>query len=128
MPCATMITRKDAIQFGRERTHAKCAWGERHLSRESRLKLISEIEEARGSRLLVAVWGDRQNLSTIIAPDAHDVFFQHLEKIGKVNKLDVLLYTTGGHTLAAWGLANLVREYCDQLGVLIPHRALSSGT
>lgn len=98
------------------------------MSRESRLKLISEIEEARGSRLLVAVWGDRVNLPTVIAPDAHDIFFQHLEKIGKVKKLDVLLYTAGGHTLAAWGLANLVREYCDQLGVLIPHRALSSGT
>lgn len=98
------------------------------MSRESRLSLIAEIESIRSSRLLVAFWGDRQNLSTIIAPDAHGVFFQHLERIGKVDKLDILLYTTGGHTLAAWGLANLVREYCDQLGVLIPHRALSSGT
>lgn len=98
------------------------------MSREIRLNLIREIEAARHSSLLVAVWGDRENLPTQIAPDAPAVFFQHLEKIGKVNKLDVLLYTAGGHTLAAWGLANLVREYCDQLGVLIPHRALSSGT
>lgn len=98
------------------------------MSREIRLNLIREIEAARRSRLLVAVWGDRVNLPTIIASDAHAVFFQHLENIGKVPKLDVLLYTTGGHTLAAWGLANLVREYCDHLGVLIPHRALSSGT
>lgn len=89
---------------------------------------MREIEAARGSRLLVAVWGDRQNLQTIMAPDTHPVFFDHLEKIGKVPKLDILLYTTGGHTLAAWGLANLVREYCDQLGVLVPHRALSAGT
>jgi Serine dehydrogenase proteinase len=63
-----------------------------------------------------------------MAPDAHPVFFDHLESIGKVTKLDVLLYTVGGHTLAAWGLANLIREYCDQLGVFIPHRALSAGT
>jgi len=63
-----------------------------------------------------------------MAPDAHPVFFDHLERIGKVPKLDVLLYTVGGHTLAAWGLANLIREYCDQLGVFIPHRALSAGT
>ena len=98
------------------------------MSRETRLKLISEIEAERGSRLVVAIWGDRENLGTIIAPDAPAVFFQHLENIGRVDKLDVLLYTVGGHTLAAWGLANLVREYCDQLGVLIPHRALSSGT
>lgn len=98
------------------------------MSRESRLTLIREVEAARGSRLLVAIWGDRENLATVMAPDAPAVFFQHLENIGKVNKLDVLLYTLGGHTLAAWCLANLVREYCDQLGVLIPHRALSSGT
>jgi Serine dehydrogenase proteinase len=98
------------------------------LSRQKRLDLIKKIEGARSSRLLVAIWGDRQNLPTQIAPDAHAVFFKHLENIGKVDKLDVLLYTPGGHTLAAWGLANLVREYCDKLGVLIPHRALSSGT
>jgi len=98
------------------------------MSRVSRQKLIAEIEAARGSRLLVAIWGDRENLATIMAADAPPVFFQHLEKIGKVSKLDVLLYTLGGHTLAAWGLANLVREYCDKLGVLVPHRALSSGT
>jgi len=98
------------------------------LSRPDRVELIRQIEAARGSRLLVAVWGDRENLPTVIASDAHAAFFPHLEGIGKVGKLDVLLYTSGGHTLAAWGLANLIREYCDELGVLIPHRALSAGT
>jgi hypothetical protein len=98
------------------------------VSREDRLALIREIEAARGSRLLVVLWGDREGLQTIVAPDVHAVCFQNLEKIGHVEKLDVLLYTAGGQTLAAWGLANLVREYCDHLGVLIPHRALSAGT
>lgn len=98
------------------------------MPRQDRLNLIREIEAARESRLLVAIWGDRQNLPTIIASDAHSVFFDHLEKIGEVPKIDVLLYTAGGQTLAAWGLANLVREYCQVLGVLIPHRALSAGT
>lgn len=39
------------------------------MSRERRLDLIRQIEESRGSRLLVAVWGDRQSFPTIIAPD-----------------------------------------------------------
>ncbi len=39
-----------------------------------------------------------------------------------------IMPAVGGHTLAAWGLANLLREYCDQLSVFIPHRALSAGT
>jgi hypothetical protein len=98
------------------------------MSRADRLGLIHEIESERGSRLLVLIWGDRAGLETVIAPDVHAVVFEHLEKIGRVEKLDVLLYTAGGQTLAAWGLANLVREYCDQLAVIIPHRALSSGT
>ncbi len=98
------------------------------MSRAERLKLIGEIEARRGSRLLVLFWGDREGLQTIIAPDVHALCFEHLERIGHVEKLDVLLYTAGGQTLAAWGLANLVREYCDHLGVLIPHRALSAGT
>ena len=98
------------------------------MQREERLNLIRKIEVARDSRLLVAIWGDRQNHQTIIASDAHAVFFDHLEKIGEVPKIDVLLYTAGGQTLAAWGLANLVREYCEVLGVLVPHRALSAGT
>lgn len=98
------------------------------MAREDRLRLIRELEDVRGSRVIVAFWGDRAEHQTIIAGDAHAIFFQHLEQIGNVPKIDVYLYTAGGHTLAAWGLANLIREYCEKLGVLIPHRALSAGT
>lgn len=98
------------------------------MARPDRLKLIQAIEAERKSRLIVAIWGDRQGHETVIAPDAHPIFFDHLQKFGKVARIDVLLYSTGGHTLAAWGLANLVREYCDEVGVLIPHRALSAAT
>lgn len=45
-----------------------------------------------------------------------------------MQKIDVLLYTTGGQTMAAWGIANMLREYCDELAVLVPYRALSAGT
>ena len=98
------------------------------MAREDRLRLIRELEDVRGSRVIVAFWGDRTEHQTLIASDAHAIFFQHLEQIGNVPKIDVYLYTAGGHTLAAWGLANLIREYCEKLGVLIPHRALSAGT
>lgn len=98
------------------------------MARSDRLRLIQAIESSRESRLIAAIWGDRQGHETVIAPDAHPVFFEHLQKFGQVKKIDVLLYSTGGHTLAAWGLANLVREYCDEVGVLIPHRALSAAT
>ena len=101
---------------------------ESSMPRDSRIGLIQEIEKLRNSRVIVAVWGDRQNLPTVIASDSHPVFFHHLQELGDVERIDVLLYTTGGQTLAAWGLANLVREYCKEMAVIVPHRALSAGT
>ena len=96
--------------------------------RAVRLQLIEQIEKARGSRLVAMIWGDRQKHETQIAPDAHRVLFQHLERIGPTEKIDVLIYSSGGQTLAAGGLANLVREFCNSVGVLVPHRALSAAT
>lgn len=98
------------------------------MARADRIRLIRQIEQERGSRLLVTIWGDRPGLETVIAPDAPPFVFEHLEAFGAVNKIDVLLYSTGGHTLAAWALANLLREYCRKVGVIIPHRALSAAT
>lgn len=98
------------------------------MGRVERLALIEEIERRRDTRLIAAVWGDRQGHETVIAPDAPPNFFEHLRRFGKVKKIDVLLYSTGGHTLASWALANMVREYCDELAVLVPHRALSAAT
>ena len=104
------------------------------MAREERQRLIREIERERNSRLLVTIWGDRPGqlnnpgLETVIAPDSHPIAFEHLEGFGKINKIDVLLYSTGGHTLAAWGLANLYREYSKKVGVIIPHKALSAAT
>lgn len=98
------------------------------MTRESRAGLIHQIEESRNSRLLVAVWGDRKGLEAQIAFDAQTVFFEHLQRIGTTERIDVLIYSTGGLTLAAWGLANLVREFCREVGVLIPYKAYSSAT
>lgn len=98
------------------------------MTRDNRMALIRQIEGRRASRLLVAIWGDRRGHETIIASDSHPVFFEHLESFGRVEKIDVLLYSTGGQTLAAWGLANLVREFCTEMAVLVPHRALSAAT
>lgn len=98
------------------------------MAKEDRLALIRQIEQARNSRLIVAIWGDRQNLGTHIAFDVQVLFFDHLQRIGETDRIDVLIYSTGGQTLAAWGLANLVREFCTHVGVLVPYRAYSAAT
>jgi len=48
--------------------------------------------------------------------------------MGKQKQIDLFLYSSGGATMAAWGLVNLIREFCDKLCVLIPFKALSCAT
>lgn len=92
------------------------------------MALIREIEAARNSRLICYITGDRENLSTRIAPDVTGVFFRHLELTGSQPLIDVFLYTRGGDVLTPWRLVHLIREYTERLGVLVPFRAYSSGT
>jgi ClpP class serine protease len=95
---------------------------------QERKKLIAQIEQKRTSRLISYLTSDRQNAAAIIAKDALPVFFNQLRALGKVERLDVLVFTTGGDTLAAFGLGRLVREFSKWIGVLVPDRCLSAGT
>jgi len=40
----------------------------------------------------------------------------------------LFLYGTGGITMAGYGLVNLIREFCDSFGVIIPFKAHSTAT
>ncbi|MDR1691123.1 MAG: hypothetical protein LBR42_04710, partial [Candidatus Methanoplasma sp.] len=74
------------------------------------------------------ITSDRQGYETQIAGDVIDLFIDHLDKIGNVPKITLYLYTRGGDTAVAWNLVNLLRQYCDELDVIIPHKAHSAGT
>lgn len=67
-------------------------------------------------------------METQIATDALEYFSEHLDKIGKVNKISLLLYTRGGDTMAAYSLVNLIRQFCEEFEIIIPSKARSSGT
>jgi hypothetical protein len=97
------------------------AWAERR-------NLIEQIENERHSRVICYVTSDRQGADATIQKDAIPLFLQHLQSIGSVERLDVFLFTAGGDTLAAFGLARLLREFSRHLGVLVPLRCHSAGT
>tara|TARA_R110000787_G_scaffold81651_7_gene176894 strand:- start:2541 stop:3434 length:894 start_codon:yes stop_codon:yes gene_type:complete len=67
-------------------------------------------------------------METQIAPDAVDPFVEHLDKIGPTEKISLILYTVGGDTSAAWNIINLLHIFADDLEVIVPRKALSSGT
>lgn len=95
---------------------------------KDRLDLYKAIEEDRQSKLLVYVTGDRKGLETQIHPEVLDLLTQHLDLIGAVPKITFYLYTRGGQTLAAWSIANLILQFCDNFEVIVPSKAHSSGT
>jgi hypothetical protein len=93
-----------------------------------RTALYSQIEKLRKSKLLVYITGDRPGLETQIHSEILDYFIDHLDKIGKQQKISLFLYTRGGNTLAAWSLVNLIRQFCEDFEVIIPSKAQSAGT
>ena len=95
---------------------------------KDRLHLYKKLEQNRKSKLLVYVTSDRPNLGTQIASDILSPFTEHLDKIGDVDKISLLLYTKGGNTLAAWTLVNLIRNFCNDFEVIIPFNCHSAGT
>jgi len=97
-------------------------------NKNERLALLQSIERERGSRVIAYITADREVLPTVIGSDVVPLFYQHLEKIGEVDLIDIFLYTRGGHTLTPNRIVHLVREYCKKFGVLVPFRAHSAGT
>jgi hypothetical protein len=51
-----------------------------------------------------------------------------LRAIGKVKKIDLVLFSSGGDTMVPWRLVSMIREYCDTFSVLVPYKAHSAAT
>lgn len=95
---------------------------------DNRKVLYTQLEEKLNSKLLIYVTSDRSGFEASIAQDVIDIFINQLDKIGIVDKISLYLYTRGGDTAAAWNIINLLRQYCETLQVVIPHKAHSAGT
>lgn len=95
---------------------------------QERIEWYKKLEKEYSSKVLVYITSDRNNIGAQIAPDVIDFFIGQLDKIGTCKKISLYLYTRGGDTAAAWNIVNLLRMYCDELQVIIPHKAHSAGT
>ena len=95
---------------------------------EERQQLLRQIEKERRSNAILYVTGDRQGLETQIGQDIIDLFVDHLDALGPVNKISLILHTSGGNTSSAWNLVNLLHMFCDDLEVVTPGKCMSAGT
>lgn len=102
------------------------------MSRDTRKRLIQQIEKKRKSKVITYVTSDRPNLSANIQEDAVPVLHEHILAIpeGKRKKLDLLIYSRGGDSNIPWSIISMFREYCREgsLGVLLPYKAHSAAT
>src|SRR5205823_1710358 len=86
--------------------------------------LLASIEKARDSAVIAYMLHD----SAVIADDALPQLYDKLQAIKRRERIDLLLYTRTGVTEVCWRLLNLLREYCDHLGVIVGTRVQGAGT
>ena len=94
----------------------------------TRAEIIKKIEEERKSRVISYATGDRPPFATKIAGDIVPLLGNLLDGIGKVKKISLLLYTSGGDMLTPIRIVKLIRNHCDEFEVLVPYKAHSAGT
>jgi len=94
----------------------------------TRAELIKKLETERNSRVISYATGDRPPFATKIAGDIVPLLGNLLDGIGKVKKISLLLYTSGGDMLAPIRIVKLIRNRCDEFEVLVPYKAHSAGT
>jgi hypothetical protein len=91
--------------------------------------LIKKIEEQRKSKVITYITSDRQGpVNARVAMDIIPIISKQLRQIGKVENIDLFLYSTGGDTMVPWRLVSMIREYCDKFSVLIPYKAHSAAS
>lgn len=55
-------------------------------------------------------------------------FYSHLKHIGHQKKLYFILISPGGDGMSAWRTASLLRNFCDELVIVLPEMAASAAT
>ncbi|MHA1796638.1 MAG: SDH family Clp fold serine proteinase [Promethearchaeota archaeon] len=92
-------------------------------------EIIKKIEEKRNSKVITYFTSDRQGpVNARVAMDIIPIISNQLRKIGKTEKIDLILYSAGGDTMVPWRLVSMIREYCDYFSVLVPYKAHSAAT
>jgi hypothetical protein len=99
------------------------------MAAEERRHLIEQIQEKRGgSHLICCLTSDRNNAQGVLAKDFIFRFYEHLRPTPSLEKLDILLFTIGGDTLASYALSRFVRQFAKKVSVLVPYQCYSGGT
>jgi predicted esterase YcpF (UPF0227 family) len=81
---------------------------------------LAEFASLRGNPVVI--------YSAMITEDSVHVLYEHLRRLGKTERLDLVLSTRGGSVITARQIALLLHEYVQHLTIMVPYRARSAGT
>ncbi|MFH0847379.1 MAG: hypothetical protein V1894_04925 [Chloroflexota bacterium] len=98
---------------------------------EHRKGLFQQLKDKRRRDILALVTSTKQpeeHFAAQIALDLLPLFYSLLKNNGQIKELDLLVYSSGGQIDAPWALVNLIREFYDNLCVIVPSRAHSAAT
>jgi hypothetical protein len=65
--------------------------------------------------------------NAMVADDAIPQIYDKLQASGHRERIDLLLYARGGINEVSWRLLNMLRDFCDHLGVMVATRAQGAG-
>ena len=101
------------------------------MAKEERYEIMRSIETEIGMHLISYVMLTRPNLTTPMAMDSIRFIYEHLRKIEtpkESTKIALFIHSNGGDGIVPWKLVTLIREYCSEFHVIIPHCAFSAAT
>ncbi len=96
--------------------------------RANRLELINKIEEKLKAKLVVYFTPDSPIVGGLIAEDALLPMYDHLRAMGKQQRIALYLYSPGGQMETPWKLITMLREFCEELHIVVPYKAYSAAT
>ena len=104
------------------------------MSLVERRQALLRLQEVRKSKVIAYVLSDRLStapipgMNTRLAAEPQLQLADHLRSLGRVENLDLFLYTRGGDTNSVWPLVTMCREFAEKFRLLVPFRAHSGGT
>ncbi|MBI4670106.1 MAG: hypothetical protein HY741_00340 [Chloroflexi bacterium] len=88
------------------------------------LALIQKLETLRKSRVITLF----AYPNVFMRNDIPMQIYLQLRQIGRTERIDLFLNSTGGLTEVPWRIITLIRNFCEHFGVLIPYTAHSAAT
>lgn len=90
--------------------------------------LMTAIQEKRGGQALLCLTYNENPPPAHLHLSVRIPLFKVLSDMGNVPKLDLFIRSTGGQAEAPWHIVSLLREFTDELGVIVANLALSGAT